>query len=69
MKIDAAQPQLLKHVGKDAAGNYASQFVDPSLVRKLEPAGYRPYDTFDHVKEMLIIYLCIHSHGKYFIDF
>ena len=28
--------QLLKHIGKDAAGANGSQFVDPSLVQELE---------------------------------
>ena len=32
--------QLLKHIGKDAAGANGSQFVDPSLVQELEKEAF-----------------------------
>lgn len=32
--------QLLKTLGKEAAGANASQFIDPSLVQELEKEGF-----------------------------
>ena len=32
--------QLLKHIGKDAAGAHPSQFIDASLVQELEKEGF-----------------------------